>query len=152
MSILTQIFSNGAATLVDKVGQVLDDVITTKEEKINLQNEIRKAEMQFELEDKKLSIEDTGNARNREIQIAQSESATKLAKNVSPILAVSTVILTFFFFGMLIFADLSDKKENIIVYILGVLSAINAQIYSYYFGSSSSSLAKDKIIQNKLAN
>lgn len=157
MSILTNIFSGGAANLVEKVGKVLDDVITTKEEKGQLDNEIRKSEMQFQLEMQKLSvdekrmiIEDTSNARNREIQIAQSEHATKLSKNITPYLALGTVILAFILFYILVFKPktISDESKDVVMYILGVLSAILAQVYSYYFGSSSSSAAKDVTIRN----
>lgn len=158
MSILSTIFSSGAANLVDKVGQVLDDVITTKEEKGQLDNEIKKAEMQFEIdmrkmsiEEKRMVIEDTGNARNREIQVAQSEHATKLSKNVNAYLALGTVVLIFILFYILVFKpkSVSEGSKDVVLYILGALSAILTQIYSYYFGSSSGSAAKDLTI-NKL--
>lgn len=157
MSILTQIFSKGASTLVDSVGKVLDNVITTKEEKQQLDIELRKSEQQFQIEMRKLSIdeqrmiiEDTGNARNREIQIAQSENATKLSKNVSPYLALGTTGITLILFFILIFrpGTVPENSKEIILYILGVLSAVLTQIYSYYFGSSAGSAAKDKAIQS----
>lgn len=157
MSILTNIFSSGAANMVEKVGKVLDNVITTKEERGQLDNEIRKSEIQFQVEMQKLSIdekrmiiEDTGNARNREIQIAQSEHATKLSKNITPYLALGTVVLAFILFYILIFKPktISDESKDVVLYILGVLSAILAQVYSYYFGSSSGSAAKDVMIKN----
>lgn len=155
MSILSTIFSGGASTLVESVGKVLDDVITTKEEKGHLDNEIRKAQMQFEVDMRKMSIdekrmviEDTGNARNREIQVAQSEHATKLSKNVSPYLALGTTGITLVLFFVLIFRSgtVPESSKDIILYILGVLSAVLTQIYSYYFGSSASSAAKDVTI------
>ncbi|MDP2114764.1 MAG: hypothetical protein Q8K69_11975 [Bacteroidota bacterium] len=55
MSFIKDLFSGGAYTLVDSVGKVLDNVITTKEEKMQLENEIRKSELQFQLDLKKLS-------------------------------------------------------------------------------------------------
>lgn len=158
MSILSTIFSGGAANLVDKVGQVLDDVITTKEEKGQLDNEIRKAEMQYEIElrkltidERKMMVEDTGNARNREIQIAQSEHATKLSKNTLPILSLATILLSFILFYVLIFSPglIPIESKDIVIYILGVLSAILGQVYSYYFGSSAGSATKDQTINNQ---
>jgi len=156
MSILSQIFSSGASTLVESVGKVLDNVITTKDEKMQLENEIRKSEIQYNLEMRKLDveerrmmIEDTGNARNREVQIAQSEHATKLAKNITPYLALGTTILTIVLFYFMIFSkqQLPPDKKDIILYVLGVLSAVLTQIYSYYFGSSAGSAAKQKTIE-----
>lgn len=157
MGFLQNLFSSAGSTLVDSVGKVLDNVITTKEEKQTLDNEIRKSEMQFQIEMQKLSIderrmiiEDTGNARNREIQIAQSENATKLSKNVSPYLALGTTGITLILFFILIFrpGNVPEGSKEIILYILGVLSAVLTQIYSYYFGSSASSAAKDRTISS----
>lgn len=151
MSFLKDLFSSGAETLVDSVGKVLDNVITTKEEKQQLDNEMKKAEIQFQLEDKRMSIEDTGNARQREIEIAKSDQATKLSKNILPILALGTVVLCFLLFYVLVFRPdmIPDRTKDIIIYILGVLSAILTQIYSYYFGSSQSSADKNKFMNNK---
>lgn len=157
MSILTDIFSSGAKSLVDSVGNVLDNIITTKEEKQQLDNEILKSEMQFQIEMQKLSIderrmviEDTANARSREIQIQTSENATKLSKNIMPYIAIGTIIITLSLFYVLIFSPnvIKSDSKDIILYILGVLSAVLTQIYSYYFGSSAGSAAKDKTVAN----
>lgn len=156
MSIFTQIFSKGASTLVDSVGKVLDDVITTKEERGQLDNEIRKSEMEFQVEMQKLSIderrmviEDTGNARSREVEIAKSEHATRLSKNTLPLMALGTIVLSFVLFYILIFSPslIPVSSKDIVIYILGVLSGILSQVYSYYFGSSAGSAAKQKTIE-----
>ena len=157
MSFLQDLFSEGANTLIKSVGNVLDNVVTTKEEKMQLENEIRKSEMQFQLDMKKLSNEeqqmimgDISSARQREVQVQTSEYATKLAKNVAPYLALGTTILTLVLFYFMIFSkqQLPPDKKDIILYVLGVLSAILTQIYSYYFGSSAGSAAKSHTIAN----
>jgi hypothetical protein len=157
MGFLQDLFSGGANTLVDSVGKVLDNVITTKEEKMQLENEIRKSEIQFQLDMKKLSNEeqqmilgDISSARQREVQVQTSEYATKLAKNVSPYLALGTTLITMILFFILIFrpGEVPQDSKEIILYILGVLSAILTQIYSYYFGSSAGSAAKSHTIAN----
>jgi hypothetical protein len=155
MGFLQNLFSGGASTLVDSVGKVLDNVVTTKEEKMQLDNEIRKSEMQFQLDLKKLSNEeqqmilgDISSARQREVQIQTSEHATRLSKNISPILALGTVLLTLALFYVLIFSPDTVKgdSKDIVMYILGVLSAVLTQIYSYYFGSSQGSADKSRTI------
>ncbi|OFX57450.1 MAG: hypothetical protein A2066_21070 [Bacteroidetes bacterium GWB2_41_8] len=155
MSFLKDLFSGGANTLVDSVGKVLDNVVTTKEEKMQLENEIRKSEMQFQLDMKKLSNEeqqmmlgDISSARQREVQVQTSEHASRLAKNVSPILAFGTTFLTMLFFYILVFKpnSISANSKEIVLYILGVLSAILTQVYSYYFGSSAGSADKARQI------
>jgi hypothetical protein len=153
MGILQNLFSGGAATLVDTVGKVLDNVVTSKEEKMQLENEIRKSEIQFQVDMKKLSNEeqqmilgDISNARQREVQVQTSEYATKLSKNVSPYLALGTTFITLVLFFILIFVSVPKESKEIILYILGVLSAILTQIYSYYFGSSQGSADKARTI------
>jgi hypothetical protein len=161
MSFLSNLFSGGASTLVDSVGKVLDNVVTTKEEKMQLENEMRKSELQFQVDMKKLSNEeqqmilgDMNSARQREVQVQSSEYATQLAKNVAPYLALGTTVLTLALFFFLIFStqDLPAQKKDIILYVLGVLSAILTQIYSYYFGSSAGSAAKSKTLANITEN
>jgi len=155
MGFISELLAGGADKIISSVGNVLDNVISTKEEKMQLENEIAKAEMQFQLELRKLSIderrmmiEDTASARNREIQIQTSEQATKLAKNVSPLLALGTVVIVLALFYVLVFSPSTVKgdSKDIVMYILGVLSAVLTQIYSYYFGSSAGSQAKDRTI------
>ncbi len=157
MGFISDLFSGGANSLVDSVGKVLDNVITTKEEKMSLENEMKKSEMQFQLDLKKLSNEeqqmmlgDLNSARQREVQVQTSEYATQLAKNVAPYLALGTTVITLGLFYVLIFSSQSipDDKKDIILYILGVLSATLTQIYSYYFGSSAGSAAKSHTLAN----
>jgi len=156
MSFITDLFSGGANTLIDSVGKVLDNVITTKEEKQTLDNEIVKAEMQFQLDMQKLSLEekqlvigDMSNARSREVQMMSIEGNTKLNKNLMPFITIGTIILVFSLFYILIFKPSVIKGEGkeIVMYLLGILSAILTQIYGYYFGSSQSSANKQKTIE-----
>lgn len=156
MSFLTDLFSGGANTLIDSVGKVLDNVITTKEEKLQLDNEILKADMQYQLDMKKLTNEeqamvigDIASARNREIQIASAPNSSWWTKNTQHVLAVGTISLTLIFFYILVFMpnSISERSREIVLYILGIMSAILTQIYSYYFGSSAGSAAKDQTIK-----
>lgn len=156
MSFLKDLFSGGASTLVDSVGKVLDNVITTKEEKLQLENEIAKSEMQFQLDMKKLSNEeqqmilnDISNARQREVQVLSAPNASWWTKNTMHVLAVGTTSITLILFYVLVFRpDLvsAGSSKEIVMYILGVLSAILTQIYSYYFGSSAGSAEKSKTL------
>lgn len=158
MGFLQNLLGGGAEKLVDSVGNVLDNVITTKEEKLALENEMKKAEMQFSLEMKKLSVEeerlgyeDLASARDREAKIQTSEYGTWLGKNVTSILALGTTVLIMVIFYFIVFRpDRYEKLQNgkdIVLYIMGVLSAIITQIYSYYFGSSRGSGMKAETIE-----
>ena len=72
-------------------------------------------------------------------------------KIVTPVLALSILILTFVLFGVVMFdsTPVEASRKDILIYVLGVLSAIATQIVSYYFGSSQGS--KDKSDQLKEA-
>jgi hypothetical protein len=155
MGFLQNLFSGGANTLVNSVGNVLDNLVTTKEEKMQLEIEMRKSEMQFQLDMKKLSNEeqqmilgDISNARQREVQMMNSENATKLNRNLMPFMALGTILLVLALFFVLIFTPsvIHSESKDIIMYILGVLSAVLTQIYSYYFGSSAGSAEKSKTL------
>jgi hypothetical protein len=155
MGFLQDLFSGGANTLVNSVGKVLDNVVTTKEEKMQLENEIRKSEMQFQLDLKKLSNEeqqmilgDISSARQREVQMLSSPNATTINKNLMPIMAMGTILIVLGLFYVLIFSPSIIKAESkdIVMYILGVLSAVLTQVYSYYFGSSAGSATKSQTI------
>jgi hypothetical protein len=157
MGFLSDLFSGGASQLVNSVGNVLDKVVTTKGEKMQLDNEIKKAEMQYQLDMAKLSVEekqliygDIASARIMATTVQTSAYAPKLAKLVSPLMAIGTTLLTFALFYILIFNDekLAVAKKEIILYILGVLSAILTQIFSFYFGSSQGSSDKNKILDD----
>ena len=156
MSFITDLFSGGASTLVNSVGNVLDKVVTTKEEKMQLENELVKSEQQFQVDMQKLSNEeqqmvyqDIDSARKREAEVQTSQNSTKLDKNVSPILALGATLITFVLFYLVIFQNKTFDPgiKDIVVYILGVLSALLTQIFSFYFGSSKGSTEKNNIIQ-----
>lgn len=157
MSFITDLFSGGASTLIDSVGKVLDNVITTKEEKMTIDNEIVKAEMQYNLDMKKLNLEeqqailgDMSNARGREVQMMSIEGNTKLNKNLMPMMALGTIVIVLALFYVLVFTPsvIKTESKDVIIYILGVLSAVLTQIYSYYFGSSVGSADKQKTINS----
>ena len=47
-------------------------------------------------------------------------------------------------------SPLESTRKDILIYILGVLSAISTQIVSYYFGSSAGSKEKDAALKEAL--
>jgi hypothetical protein len=155
MGFLSDLFSGGASQLVNTVGDTLDKITTTKEEKLQMELEMKKADMQYQTEMRKLSVEekrmvlqDVDSARQMGAEVQTSANATKLSKNISAYLAIGTTLLTFFLFYLLIFRNdlIKEESKDVVVYILGVLSAIVTQIFSYYFGSSQGSADKNKMI------
>jgi len=156
MSFLTDLFSGGAGKLVDSVGNVLDNLVTTKEEIMQQELEMKKAEMQFQLDQRRLGIEeqknilvDVDSARKRSTDIETNANASGLSKNIGSYLAITTTLLTFVLFYIVIFRNETIKAEvkDVVIYVLGVLSTILTQVFSFYFGSSQGSVDKSKIIE-----
>ena len=115
--------------------------------------------MRLRIEDDKLDLaelqvllKDTNDARQREVQIANSDKAPLINKIVTPVLALSILLLTFVLFGVVMFNDtpVEASRKDILIYILGVLSAIASQIVSYYFGSSAGSKEKTDALKGAM--
>lgn len=145
MRFLTDLFSGGAGKLVDSVGGVLDNLITSKEEVMQQDLELKKAEMQYQLELRRQGVEetkaflaDTDSARKRNAEVETSANASWLSKNISSFLAIFTTLLTFILFYIVIFRNdsINTDMKDVVVYLLGVLSTILTQVFSFYFGSS----------------
>ena len=145
---LTKIFSGGAGSVIDSVSNVVDKFVQTKEEKDAANLELQKVlnshlEVMEQEATKQLEVyqKEMDSARNREIQIATADKAPLLNKIVTPVLALIVILLTFILFYVLMFKQVGNEKD-IIIYVLGVLSAVCTQIVSYYFGSSQGSAQK----------
>lgn len=156
MSFLTDLFAGGAGKLVDSVGNALDKVVTTKGEIMQQELEMKKAEMQYQLDHERLEVEqqknelqDIDSARHRSSEVETSANASWFSKNISALLAVGSTMLTFILFYIIIFRNdlLVNSAKDIVLYVLGVLSAIITQVFSFYFGSSIGSENKNKIIE-----
>lgn len=98
---------------------------------------------ELDLKELEVHAKDRDSARNRETAIATSEHAPYINKVITPFLALGITGLSFILFGILIFVEVKPEAKDILIYILGVLSALVTQVASYYFGSSSGSKDKD---------
>ena len=112
---------------------------------------LRLEEDKLDLAELEMLLKDTNDARVRETQIVTSDKAPLLNKLITPILALGLLGITFTLFGIVLFqaSPIDPSRKDILIYILGVLSAVATQVVSYYFGSSQSS--KDKTEARKEA-
>jgi hypothetical protein len=113
---------------------------------------LRLEEDKLDLAELELRLKDTDSARDREVQVSTSDKAPLLNKIVTPVLALSILLLTFVLFGVVMFNDtpVEASRKDILIYILGVLSAIASQIVSYYFGSSAGSKEKTEALKGAM--
>ena len=112
MSILTKILSGGAAKLVSSVGGVIDNLHTSKEEKLAAEAKIKDLVMGYEAEMQKQVTE-------RWKMDMQSDSW--LSKNIRPLvlvfLVVSTVLMIFIDAGTIHFV-VEDKWTDLLQLVL----------------------------------
>lgn len=147
------VLAKGKKVVEDKLGvQLKPDMSAEDLAKVQIaQMEHEEELMRLRLEEDKLDLaelelrlKDVDSARDRETAIATSKEAPLLNKIVTPILALGVIALTFALFAAVMFdnSPVDASRKDILIYVLGVLSAISTQIVSYYFGSSQGS--KDK--------
>jgi len=124
MSILGKVFSAGAGKLVENVGGILDNLTTTKEEKLEAQAKIKDMIMSYEAEMQKQVTERWKVDMN---------SDSWLSKNIRPLvlvfLVVATVLLIFIDAGTITF-KVEDKWTDLLQLVL--ITVIGA-----YFGGRS---------------
>ena len=160
---LANLLSTGAGSLVEAVGDSLDKSFGNDEELRELDDELAKASMQYEvemtsrgLEEKQADPDDIDSARGYQSQVRESEHTSWLERNVHSMLAVGIIGLTFALYFCIIKGDMSkiaDKGvKDIVIYILGALTTISTQVAAFYFGSSQGSKDKQKSIADFTAN
>ena len=117
MSILGKIFSSGATELVKGVGGVIDELHTSKEEKLEAERKIKDMIMGYEAEMQRQVTE-------RWKVVMTSDSW--LSKNIRPLvlifLVVSTVLLVFIDAGVIAFevkASWVDLLQLVLITVIG---------------------------------
>jgi hypothetical protein len=145
--------------ILDIGSKLIDRLIPNPEQKAQAQLELLKmeqtgdlAKMANDAEITKAYLGDVSSARERESAVATSESAPYLNKIITPILALGVLIATFGLFAFVLFdkGAIDPTRKDILIYVLGVLSAIATQIVAYYFGSSKGSADKNSAIDKML--
>jgi hypothetical protein len=138
-----------------KPDMTADEIIRLKSAEMEHEEELLRLKIEenkLGLAELELYMKDVNSAREREVQISTSEKAPLLNKIVTPVLALSLLLMTFGLFGIVMFDDqpVEPTRKDILIYILGVLSAIATQIISYYFGSSQGSRDKSDQIKEMM--
>jgi energy-converting hydrogenase Eha subunit A len=132
----------GLDTILSIGEKVLDRVMPDPEAAARAKLELAKMAQDGQLQEMQAQFKDLDSARQREMAIATSDAAPLINKIITPVLAIGVTSLSFTLFAVLIFVDVTAEAKDILIYILGVLSALMTQVTGYYFGSSVGS--KDK--------
>ena len=167
----------GKEFIQEETGVDLDQAALSTEDQAKLrqfQAEHEEELLRLQLEDNKLGLEETkafladvADARKIQSEIQMSANAPWYTKAIQPTLAAFTLLATILLFGMFVYWSgditevvdgkhtlvkrINDTQKDIIIYILGVLSAAVTQILGYYFGSSQGSATKSRSLDKVLA-
>lgn len=121
--------------LFGKVKELIDEVVTTKEEKEALHVRLRELEMHHTETMRQTHVNDIVSARQREVDVMKS-GALNLTQNA---LAYMAIVAFFVMTGYILahgIGTLENDESFIIGNLTGMAAAIAKDIYGYYFGSS----------------
>lgn len=121
MSLLNSIFSKGASNLVKDVGNVLDELTTTKEEKLAAELKIKELVARYEADIER-------NVTDRWMSDMNSDS--KLSKNIRPMTLIFLVVCTM----LLVFIDSGNIDFNVSENYIDLLQIILITTIGAYFG------------------
>ena len=124
MGIIDKLISGGASKLVDSVGSVLDNVITTDEEKLEAKRKLKELILSHEAQMQQ-------NVTDR--WKADMNSDSWLSKNVRPMVLIFLVVCTV----LLIFIDAGHLKFNVKESYVDLLQIVLITVIGAYFGGRS---------------
>ena len=124
MGVLNKLFSGGASKLVESVGGVLDNVITTDEEKLEAKRKLKEVILSHEAEMER-NITDRWSA--------DMNSDSWLSKNVRPMVLIFLVVSTV----LMIFIDAGTIKFTVEEKWTDLLQLVLITVIGAYFGGRS---------------
>ena len=124
MSLLTNLFSGGASDLIKSVGGVVDNLTTSKEEKLEAERKIKELIANYEVE-----MEKNITARWE----ADLKSDSWLSKNVRPMVLIFLIVCTM----LLIFIDAGAISFNVKDSYIDLLQLVLITVIGAYFGGRS---------------
>ena len=124
MNVLSKIFSSGATELVKGVGGVLDNLITSKDEKLEAERKVKELIANYEVEMEK-------NITSR--WQADLKSDSWLSKNVRPMVLIFLIVCTM----LLIFIDAGAINFNVKDSYVDLLQLVLITVIGAYFGGRS---------------
>ena len=131
MSILKKIFSGAGSQLVESVGGVIDNLVTTDEEKLEAKRKLKELIMNHEVQMEK-------NITDR--WTADMNSDSWLSKNVRPLVLIFLIICTM----LLIFIDAGAVKFEVEEKWTDLLQLVLITVIGAYFGGRTAEKFKKK--------
>lgn len=142
-----------------------EDVLKLRKFEMEHEEELLRLQMEdnrLSLEETKAYLADVQDARQNMTEMQENANVPLFSKLVQPILACFVVLASVVLFSLFVYwsgdkavldkatgtystvARINPVQKDIIIYILGALTAAVTQVLGYYFGSSSSSARKSE--------
>ena len=131
MGVLNKLFSGGASKLVESVGGVIDNLVTTDEEKLEAKRKLKELIMNHEVQMEK-------NITDR--WTADMNSDSWLSKNVRPMVLIFLIVCTM----ILIFIDAGTIKFEVEEKWTDLLQLVLITVIGAYFGGRTAEKFKKK--------
>jgi len=131
MGVLNKLFSGGASKLVESVGGVIDNLVTTDEEKLDAKRKLKEMIMNHEVQMEK-------NITDR--WTADMNSDSWLSKNVRPMVLIFLIICTM----LLIFIDAGAVTFTVEEKWTDLLQLVLITVIGAYFGGRTAEKFKKK--------
>ena len=124
MGVLDKIFGGGAGKLIDSVGGVLDNLTTTKDEKLEAKRKIKELVVNHQIE-----VEKNVTARWQ----SDMNSDSWMSKNVRPLVLIFLIVCTM----LLVFIDSGSIKFVVEEKWTDLLQLVLITVIGAYFGGRS---------------
>lgn len=129
----TQMFKNIIGKLVGQASTIIDEVVTTDEERLILKNKLEQLGQEHEQEVFRLEVEDRKSARN----LFADDSIIQKALAIIFTAAYFFLSYTMFKYFVMNTLELSDYEIGFISTVFGAMSSKVNTIIDFFFGGSS---------------
>lgn len=160
-TIANAVLNKGKELVEEKLGVNLEQELQSDEGRLKLrQLEVEREEMllqialenrKVDLEEQKLEIADTSNARDNNAKIQDSEHASWNAKNAAYLLDYLIVVGTIALAYLIFFTDIPDGNKEIAFAAFGSLMTLCGTIINFHRGTSRQSQTKNYTVDNLAA-
>ena len=148
MSLISDVLTGGVGTVIETVGKLAGDLITTDKERLAAENESKRIDADLE----KAYLADTDSARKHDASAQESEHASFLAKNVAYWIDLFIVAATYGMAYMILFKEIPSANKEIFYTAFGSLITLCMTVVNFHRGSSMRSQSKDATIAALSAN
>lgn len=143
MSLITDLLTGGAGSLVESVVKGVGDLVTTDKERMAAEAEMER----LGLEREKTYLADVDSARKMQIAALQQEDL--FAKRFIYWFSIAWSLFAMGFLTIVTLCEIPEKNVRIVDTVLGfLLGTAIASIFNFFLGTSQSSKSKDHTIAN----